>query len=82
MMEMPIFHVNGDDPEACILATEIALDYRAKFKKDIVVDLVCFRKLGQTSRTSRMVTQPLMYKIINAHPGPASSTPSASPLGA
>jgi len=69
MMEMPIFHVNGDDPEACILATEIALDYRAKFKKDIVVDLVCFRKLGHNEQDEPMVTQPLMYKIINAHPG-------------
>jgi len=69
MMEMPIFHVNGDDPEACVLAIEIALDYRAKFKKDIAVDLVCFRKLGHNEQDEPMVTQPLMYKIINAHPG-------------
>jgi len=48
---------------------EIALDYRAKFKKDIVVDLVCFRKLGHNEQDEPMVTQPLMYKIINAHPG-------------
>jgi len=69
MMEMPIFHVNGDDPEACVMAIEIALDYRAKFKKDIAVDLVCFRKLGHNEQDEPMVTQPLMYKIINAHPG-------------
>jgi 2-oxoglutarate dehydrogenase E1 component len=69
MMEMPILHVNGDDPEACILAIEIALDYRAKFKKDVAVDLVCFRKLGHNEQDEPMVTQPLMYKIINAHPG-------------
>jgi 2-oxoglutarate dehydrogenase E1 component len=69
MVEMPILHVNGDDPEACVLAVEIALDYRAKFKKDVAVDLVCFRKLGHNEQDEPMVTQPLMYKIINAHPG-------------
>jgi 2-oxoglutarate dehydrogenase E1 component len=69
MVEMPIFHVNGDDPEAALLAIEIALDYRGKFKKDIAVDLVCFRKLGHNEQDEPMVTQPLMYKIINAHPG-------------
>src|SRR5262249_57641433 len=56
MMEMPIFHVNGDDPEACILAIEIALDYRAKFKKDVAVDLVCFRKLGHNEQHQPMLT--------------------------
>jgi 2-oxoglutarate dehydrogenase E1 component len=69
MVEMPIFHVNGDDPEACVMAIEIALDYRIKFKKDVAVDLVCFRKLGHNEQDEPMVTQPLMYKIINAHPG-------------
>jgi 2-oxoglutarate dehydrogenase E1 component len=69
MVEMPIFHVNGDDPEACVLAIEIALDYRTQFKKDIAVDLVCFRKLGHNEQDEPMVTQPLMYKIINQHPG-------------
>ncbi len=69
MVEAPIFHVNGDDPEAAVMAVEIALDYRTKFKKDVVVDIVCFRKLGHNEQDEPMVTQPLMYKIINAHPG-------------
>jgi 2-oxoglutarate dehydrogenase E1 component len=69
MIEAPIFHVNGDDPEACVMAVEIALDYRMQFKKDVVVDIVCFRKLGHNEQDEPMVTQPLMYKIIAAHPG-------------
>ena len=69
MIEAPIFHVNGDDPEACVMAIEIALDYRSKFKKDVVVDIICFRKLGHNEQDEPMVTQPLMYKIVGAHPG-------------
>ena len=69
MVEAPIFHVNGDDPEAVVMATEIALDFRMQFQKDVVIDMVCFRKLGHNEQDEPMVTQPLMYKIINKHVG-------------
>ncbi|HUW50149.1 MAG TPA: 2-oxoglutarate dehydrogenase E1 component [Sulfuricella sp.] len=69
MVGAPIFHVNGDDPEAVVLVTEIALDYRMAFHKDVVVDLVCFRKLGHNEQDEPLVTQPLMYKKIAQHPG-------------
>ncbi|TCS33265.1 2-oxoglutarate dehydrogenase E1 component [Paucimonas lemoignei] len=69
MIEAPVLHVNGDDPEAVVLATQIALDYRMEFKKDIVVDIVCFRKLGHNEQDTPALTQPLMYKKIGKHPG-------------
>lgn len=69
MIEAPILHVNGDDPESVALATSLALDYRKQFHHDVVVDIVCFRKLGHNEQDTPAVTQPLMYKKITAHPG-------------
>lgn len=69
MIEAPVFHVNGDDPEAVVLATQIALDYRMEFKKDVVLDIICFRKLGHNEQDTPALTQPLMYKRIGQHPG-------------
>jgi len=69
MIEAPVLHVNGDDPEAVVFATQIAVDYRMKFKKDIVVDIICFRKLGHNEQDTPALTQPLMYKKIAQHPG-------------
>ncbi|MGB3288438.1 MAG: 2-oxoglutarate dehydrogenase E1 component [Burkholderiaceae bacterium] len=69
MIEAPVFHVNGDDPEAVVYVTQLALDYRMKFHHDVVVDIVCFRKLGHNEQDTPSLTQPLMYKSIGKHPG-------------
>jgi 2-oxoglutarate dehydrogenase E1 component len=69
MIEAPVLHVNGDDPEAIVLAARIALDFRMTFKKDIFLDIVCFRKLGHNEQDTPAMTQPLMYARIATHPG-------------
>ena len=69
MIEAPVLHVNGDDPEAVVLCTQLALQYRQDFNQDVVVDIVCFRKLGHNEQDTPMLTQPLMYTKIGKHPG-------------
>ena len=69
MVESPVLHVNGDDPEAVVLATQLALEFRMEFRQDVVVDITCFRKLGHNEQDTPSLTQPLMYKKIGAHPG-------------
>lgn len=69
MTQLPIFHINGDDPEAAYRALQIALEYRQEFNKDVVLDLVGFRKLGHNETDEPSYTQPLMYARVKAHPG-------------
>src|SRR6266436_3221279 len=68
MIEAPIFHANGDDPEAVVYAAKVATEFRQKFQVPVVVDMFCYRRHGHNEGDEPMFTQPLMYKAINSHP--------------
>ena len=70
MVDAPIIHANGDDPEAVVYAARIATEFRLKFNRDVVVDLICYRRFGHNEGDEPSFTQPLMYEKIRSHPSP------------
>src|SRR4030088_423887 len=68
MFEAPIFHVNGDDPEAVVFVSKVATEFRQKFQKPVVIDMWCYRRFGHKEGDEPSFTQPLMYKKVRAHP--------------
>ena len=68
MVEAPIFHANGDDPEAVVYAAKVATEYRQQFAKDVVIDMFCYRRFGHNEGDDPTMTQPLMYAKIKDHP--------------
>ncbi len=65
-LQVPIFHVNGDDPEACVRAAELAFEYREQFDRDVIIDMLCYRRRGHNEGDDPSMTQPLMYNLIEA----------------
>jgi 2-oxoglutarate dehydrogenase E1 component len=70
MVQAPIFHVNGDDPEACVRVMRLAFEFRQRFRKDVVVDMICYRRYGHNEADEPAFTQPRMYELIEGHPSP------------
>lgn len=69
MIDAPVLHINGDDMDAVAFAMQLAVDFRQQFHRDVMIDLVCYRKLGHNEQDTPQITQPYMYKAVKAHPG-------------